>query len=351
MNPDLYRRSKEIAERALELPVTERESFLDEACGEDTVLRREAASWVANCEAPPPLSAGPFGSFDAAPSGAFDLPAGTSLLNRYRIEAKLGEGGMGSVYRATDLRFKNAVAIKQALLATPEWLVAFEREARLLRNLKHRALPRVIDYFDERDAWFLVMDYVPGDDLLKAMRGNGASFRPDQVAEWGEQVLAILEYLHGHEPPIVHRDVKPANLKLTPGGDVILLDFGLAKGSAAQMSQATSGASMPAYSPPYAPLEQVSLQGTNPRSDLYALGATLYHLMTGVLPPKSSARAFASRAGEPDPLRPACEINPKIPKVLSHLLDRAMEVDAARRPRSAAEMRASLREAARFIHP
>jgi eukaryotic-like serine/threonine-protein kinase len=349
VNPELYRRSKEIAERALELPTTERETFLDDECGEDTILRRQTAGWIAHCEASSPIGGSPM-DLDSQLTGAFDLAPDTVLMDRYRIETKLGAGGMGSVYKATDTRFRNAVAIKHALLDSPEWLVAFEREARLLRNLKHRALPRVIDYFAERGAWFLVMDYIPGDDLLKKMRRTGAAFRPDQVAEWGEQVLAILEYLHGHAPPIIHRDIKPGNLKLTPTGEVILLDFGLAKGSATNMSQA-SGGSVQAYTQPYAPFEQVSGQGTDARTDLYSLGATIYHLMTCVLPPRSSVRAFAASVEAPDPLLPARELNPHIPKRLSLLLDRAMSVDAANRPRSAVEMREMLREASRFIHP
>jgi eukaryotic-like serine/threonine-protein kinase len=350
VNPERYRRSKEIAERALEMPPTEREAFLDEACGEDTILRRETAGWIAQCEASSPIGASP-AELDSEVAGAFDLQPGTVLMDRYEVEVKLGMGGMGSVYRARDLRFRNTVAVKHALLDAPEWLVAFEREARLLRNLKHRALPRVIDYFGDGGAWYLVMDFVPGEDLAKTMRRTGSAFRPDQVAEWGEQVLAVLEYLHGHEPPIVHRDIKPGNLKLTPSGEVILLDFGLAKGSAANMSKVTSGGSIPAYTAPYAPFEQVSGQGTDPRADLYSLGATIYHLMTGVLPPRSSVRAFAASVGAPDPMRPARELNPRIPKALSRVLDAAMSTNPSQRPRSAAEMRELLREAARYIHP
>src|SRR5262249_1642922 len=153
---------------------------------------------------------------------------------------------------------------------------------------------------------FLVMAFVAGDDLGDLLVRHGRPFPPDQVLRWGDHLLQILEYLHSQDPPVVHRDIKPQNLKLTPRGDVVLLDFGLAKGLPAQQAD-QPGSSGPAtgsvfgYTRTYAPLEQIRGEGTEPRSDLYSLGATLHHLLTGAFPPDALVRADAVLARQPDP--------------------------------------------------
>jgi serine/threonine protein kinase/Tfp pilus assembly protein PilF len=268
------------------------------------------------------------------------------LAGRYRVKRELGRGGMGAVYEAEDLRFRNRVAVKEAFFGSPELAKAFEREARLLRSLKHQALPRVIDYFREAGSWCLVMDYIPGEDLWASLARRGAPFPFDQLLEWLDQVLDALEYLHGHSPPIVHRDIKPHNLKLTPEGEVFLLDFGLSKGSVAEMSQATGGASVRGYTPHFAPLEQLHNRGTGPASDFYSLAATAYCLLTGKLPPDAGARAAASLAGTADPLRLVSELNSLVPAAVATELHRALRQNPTERPRTAAEFRAALRAAA-----
>lgn len=164
------------------------------------------------------------------------LSPGTVLQDRYTIQRHLASGGMGAVYVATDDRFRNTVAVKQAFFATGDGARAFEREARLLRNLRHPALPGVIDFFEEDGTCYLVMDYVEGDDLsvlLRHRRDSGLGpFPYAAVVAWGDQILDALEFLHRHDPPILHRDVKPQNLKLMTDGQVVLLDFGLSKGAA-----------------------------------------------------------------------------------------------------------------------
>ena len=126
---------------------------------------------------------------------------------------------------------------------------------------------------------------------------------------WADQLLDALDYLHTQDPQIVHRDIKPQNLKLTSRGQIILLDFGLAKGQAGEISRVTTAASIFGYTPNYAPLEQIQGLGTDTRSDLYSLGATLYHLMTGVKPPDALTRAAALVNGQPDPLLKPSEAN------------------------------------------
>ena len=155
------------------------------------------------------------------------LTTDTILQNRYRVVRTLGRGGMGAVYEAFDERLSRKVALKETLVETDQLRRAFEREASLLANLRHPALPKVLDHFREHAQLFLVMEFIPGDDLGGMIEDRGYAFPPDEVLTWGEQLLEALEYLHTQEPPTVHRDIKPQNLKLNPAGHIILLDFGL----------------------------------------------------------------------------------------------------------------------------
>lgn len=269
------------------------------------------------------------------------LVTDTILQNRYRVQRPLGRGGMGAVYEATDLRLSRAVALKETLVETDELRRAFEREARLLANLRHPALPKVLDHFGEGDGLFLVMEFIPGDDLAVMLERRGGPFAPGEVLGFADQLLGALEYLHGLDPPVLHRDIKPSNLKLVSPGHIVLLDFGLAKGSAGQMTRAESK-SLPGYSPNYSPLEQMQGTGTDGRSDLYSLGATLYHLFTGVKPPDSLSRATRVVNGQADPLRPAREINPEVAPSVSAALMRAMALNIDNRPSTASGMRSEL---------
>lgn len=263
------------------------------------------------------------------------------LQNRYRVIRPLGRGGMGAVYEAFDERLSRTVALKETLAETDELRHAFGREARLLANLRHPALPKVLDHFDEAGGLFLVMEFIPGEDLGRQLE-TGRAFAPSEVLAWAEQLLDALEYLHGLRPPVLHRDIKPSNLKLVSPGHVVLLDFGLAKGNAGQMT-ATGGASLLGYSPAYSPLEQMQGTGTDERSDLYSLAATLYHLLTGVSPPDALSRATAVVNGRPDPLRPPHQLNQTVSVPVSAALMRAMALDIESRPRNAQEMREQMR--------
>src|SRR5678815_2827340 len=154
------------------------------------------------------------------------------------------------------------------------------------------------------------MQFIPGDDLSEMMARKRGPFPANQVLTWADQLLDALDYLHTQDPQIIHRDIKPQNLKLTSRGQIILLDFGLAKGQGGGVSVVTTSASIFGYTPNYAPLEQIQGLGTDARSDIYALSATLYHLMTGVKPPDALSRAAALVNGQPDPLQPASVANP-----------------------------------------
>ncbi len=295
------------------------------------------------------------------------LAPNTILQGRYRIIRQLGHGGMGAVYEALNERVSSVVALKETFAETEVERKAFEREAKLLANLEHDAFPRVMDHFFEDGGQYLVMELIRGLDLAELLTLRESPFAPAKVLEWADQLLVALEALHSYSPPIIHRDIKPSNLKLTRQDKIKLLDFGIAKGAAGQMTTLQSDHSMGGHTPHYASLEQtlradrrwrealsvnypeavekIVSFSTDPRSDLYALGATLYHLMTGLIPVDAPTRALSIWSGKPDRLQPAHEVNPQVPSAVSAVLMRAMALERNERPQSAREMRRLLREA------
>ncbi len=270
---------------------------------------------------------------------------GDLLQGRYRVVGLLGRGGMGAVYEAVDERLGNQVALKQCSFDKPEVLRQFEREARLLAGMRHSSVTRVIDHFVENGTAFLVMEYIPGRDLGDLLQA-GEKFEVGRVLGWADELLAALEYLHSRQPPVIHRDIKPQNLKLTPGDEIILLDFGLAKGYTEQSSVKDASRSVYGYTPNYAPLEQIEgTEGTDGRSDLYSLAATIYHLLTATQPSGVLARIGKISDGLPDPLVSPELINPQVPAAVGAVLTRAMAIMRDRRYADATEMRAALRDA------
>jgi Protein kinase domain/Domain of unknown function (DUF4384) len=208
----------------------------------------------------------------------------------------------------------------------------------------------VTDYFAIGDRQFLVMQYIPGMDLEQLLaerreRGQGV-FLTTQVLRWADQLLDALEYLHSQKPPIIHRDIKPQNLKLTPRGEVILLDFGLAKGITNQPAEGGSQ-SIRGYTPNYASLEQIRGTGTDSRSDIYSIGATLYHLLTGQMPQDAMTRIAAMLMGQSDPLPQINELNNEVQPAIAAAIEKAMSPHPDQRYQSAAMMRQALRNASR----
>ena len=217
------------------------------------------------------------------------LPPETDLHGRYTITRKLGQGGMGAVYLAHDRVLDYKVAIKENFDTTPSAQKQFEREARILAPLRHHNLPRVTDYFiADNGRQYLVMDYVQGQDLEKIVADRGPV--PERHAlEWMGQVFDAVQYLHSQQPePVIHRDIKPSNLKQGSDGRIILVDFGIAK-HLQPLQGTVTGAR--AVSPGFSPPEQYSRDvRTDQRSDIYALGATMYFLLSGTPPPESVLR-------------------------------------------------------------
>lgn len=217
------------------------------------------------------------------------LERGTLLINRYRIVEILGQGGMGSVYRAVDENLDIDVAVKDNSFTTEEYARQFRREATILATLRHAGLPRVTDHFVIEDqGQYLVMDYIEGEDLRQRMEREG-TLEDEEVIVIGAAICDALTYLGSRNPPVIHRDIKPGNVKITPSGHIYLVDFGLAK--TMQDGQATTTGAR-AMTPGFSPPEQYGTARTDVRTDIFSLGATLYAALTSVTPEDSLARAM-----------------------------------------------------------
>jgi hypothetical protein len=253
---------------------------------------------------------------------------------------------MGAVYEAVDERLGKTVALKETLSSEPSMRKQFEREARLLAGMQHSALPQVTDHFVEGSRAFLVMQFIGGVDLARIIAQQPGPFPRDQVIAWADQLLDALIYLHSRDRQVIHRDIKPHNLKLTATGQIALLDFGLAKAQASDPS-ITASQAFYGYTRHYAPLEQIQDQRTDPRSDIYALGATLYHLLTGIKPPDAMVRASAVVNAGVDPLKPADQIHAAVGPQITAILNKAMAQKPAERYENATEFREALRQMGR----
>lgn len=252
---------------------------------------------------------------------------------------------MGEVYLAVDQRLGSAVALKRTFFSEDSTLgTAFEREARILARLRHPVLPKVIDHFAENGDQFLVMEHISGDDISKRLEVANKPFPVSWVMFWSDQMLDALAYLHSHEPPIVHRDIKPQNLKLTDDNHIVLLDFGLSKDFDSNSSGLNS-ASVAGYSPHFASMEQIRGTGTDARSDLYSLAATLYQMLTNSVPPDALTRADSMLGGKGDPIRPLNELNPEVSPSISEVILKAVAIRQDERYGTAIEMQKELRRA------
>ncbi len=251
------------------------------------------------------------------------LSTGQILKNRYRIVQMLAVGGYGTVYRAWDLNLNVSCAVKENLDNSPEAQKQFTREAEFLAQLSHPNLPRVTDHFSiSGQGQFLVMDYVAGDDLETIRMRQGGRLPEAQVLTWIEQVCKALIYLHTQTPPIIHRDIKPANIRITPQGQAVLVDFGIARQVAGGKTTVGAKAVTPGYSPP----EQYTGAGTDARSDIYALGTTLYTLLTGIELPESIQRMLAKTG-----TRPPHVLQPDVSQPVSQAILKAINPDPGSR--------------------
>jgi serine/threonine protein kinase/Tol biopolymer transport system component len=262
------------------------------------------------------------------------LERGTLLHKRYRIVEILGQGGMGSVYRAVDENLGVDVALKENLFTTDEYARQFRLEAVILANLRHPNLPRVSDHFVVGEqGQYLVMDFIDGEDLRQRMERVG-TISEEEAVLIGAAICDALNYLHTRKPPILHRDIKPGNVKITPDGHIFLVDFGLAK--VVQGTQATTTGAR-AMTPGYSPPEQYGTARTDPRTDIYSLGSTLYAALTGIIPEDGLARAMDNAQ-----LTPLRKRNSKISRRLAAAIEQSMAIDPADRFQTPEEFKKAL---------
>jgi uncharacterized protein YraI len=306
-----------------------------QTCGKCGTPNRDSAHFCANCAAP--LATGA--------SGVTGLLSTDSILqNRYVIVAKIGQGGMGAVYRAHDLHLPGKEwAIKEL---SPTVIVdplerqnakeALRREFDLLAKLNHTNLPHVADLFEECGNQYLVMDYVQGRTLEETMQQAPGVLSESVVIGWADQLCDVLGYLHRQEPPIIFRDLKPANIILEPGGTLKLIDFGIARFFQPGKTRDTAAYGTMGYAAP----EQFGTGQTDVRSDVYSLGVTLHRLLTRYDPAETPFR-----------LPPARSLNPQVSEETEHVIARATESAPVARYASIAEMKHALHPVAAAPEP
>lgn len=289
----------------------------------------------------------PLGAQMGVIASSFALPAGTTLAKgRYKIERELGAGGFGITYKATDTLLSRPIAIKEFFLSgqcirqgrdviplptlKPQDYQAFRQEfineARILAGIKHINKVEVYDVLEENNTAYMVMEFVDGKTLLKLLEERGGVMDETEAIGYITQVAGALEAVH--KAGYLHRDVKPENIIVTNDGRAVLIDFGAARQFIAQKTKTME----PVLTPGYAPLEQYGTRARfGPPLDIYALGATLYHLLTGEVPVAAPDRAHGVN------LKPPHQRNPRVSRWVSEAVMKAMEIEVAKRPQTVGE--------------
>jgi len=262
------------------------------------------------------------------------LSQGQLISQRYKVTKVLGQGGFGAVYLVEDTRLAGRkVALKETFDTKPDAVRQFQLEAEILARLNHPGLVRVSDRFEERGHQFLVMDFIEGEDLTDAIQRGSAS--REQIIRWMIEVCDAVAYLHSQNPPIIHRDIKPPNIKIRRDGHAVLVDFGIAKlGGAQKLTAMVAKAISSGFSPP----EQYT-GGTDARSDVYALGATLYCALTATVPPEALDLVDQSAV-----LVCPSQINPRLTPAIDQVILKAMSLNTLARYPTAREMMQALQQ-------
>jgi branched-chain amino acid transport system substrate-binding protein len=259
---------------------------------------------------------------------------GELLYSRYRVQKLLGQGGFGAVYRAWDIHTNLPCAVKQNRESVHYPAHQFSQEANLLAKLHNPHLPRVTDHFTlPGQGQYLVMEYVEGEDLEYKLEKARHPLPEARVLDWADQILDAITYLHSQAPPIIHCDIKPSNIRITPQGLAVLVDFGLAR-IFDPTNKNTDG--IRAVTTGYSPIEQYSSGWIDARTDIYALGATLYTLLTGQVVHESVLRYIV------DPVKPPSQLNPGLSESTSFAIQRAISIDPRQRWQTAADFKAAL---------
>ncbi|HEY6286561.1 MAG TPA: WD40 repeat domain-containing serine/threonine-protein kinase [Ktedonobacteraceae bacterium] len=261
------------------------------------------------------------------------------LEGRYRILNQVGTGGFGAVYKAEDIQRNNRlVAVKEIGLGglTSQQIIeatdVFNREVMLLSDLKHPHIPRIYGQFTDPEHWYVVMDFIEGETLEEyRIKAPGACLPLMQVVDLGIQLCSVLDYLHNHQPPIIFRDVKPTNIMLAPGGNLYLIDFGIARYFKPGKTKDTTALGSPGFAAP----EQYGKAQTTPQSDIYGLGATLYQLLIGIDPSVTPFHFVSLHV-----------LDRTIPIELDTVVMRMLEVDVGKRPATMADVKKELQRIA-----
>jgi eukaryotic-like serine/threonine-protein kinase len=259
------------------------------------------------------------------------LPIGTVVRERYQVEEILGKGGFGAVYLVRDMRVHgNRFALKELVDTSKKERVRFAFECEVLKRLDHPSLPRVYRVFedDANSRAYMLMDYIEGSNLEKLRRKQSEKrFSVPQALQIMAPVISAVAYLHSQRPPIIHRDIKPANIIMPSIDDrAMLVDFGIAK----EYDPESTTTAIRRCSPGYGAPEQY-MKGTNTRTDIYGLGATIYTLLTGVVPADAFYRMTQIGGHGVDPLEPATHYASSIPRSVSDVIQRAMSINASDR--------------------
>ena len=277
------------------------------------------------------------------------ISIGNTLKKRYLIQDSIGKGGMGSIWLAADNRLEGRVCAVKEIVRDQDATVnyhqqarsQFHREASILARLDHPNLPKVSDYFTDKDTDVLIMDFVDGEDLRQKIETQepGTFLEEIEILEWTHQILEALEYLHLQDPPIVHRDIKPSNIKVTTAGHIKLVDFGLVKVMTPEERTVTIVQGRGTIH--YTPIEQYGGDAghTDLRSDIYSLGCTLYHLLTNQPPPEAKVRFLRS-----DSMTPIRTINPNVSPRTERATHWALSLHPEDRPETTNAFRSALFE-------
>src|SRR5687768_4753119 len=270
------------------------------------------------------------------------LEAGALLVERYSIVKRIGGGGMGSVYLAKDKRLADAYRAVKEMIGTfndeaqrKKVIEDFERESQLLASLDHPAIPTIYDYFHTNGCYYLVMKFIAGGDLSGRLKAAAEGYVDEKtVVEWGIQTADVLSYLHQRKPePIIYRDMKPANIMIDERDRIVLVDFGIARFVSSKQKNVTAIGTM-GYAPP-----ELFAGKVEPRSDIYSLGATMFHLLTGRDPQDNPLLMFDFNRNP----RPR-QINPKLTPEIDAILAKSVEHKPANRYASCEEMKNVLEE-------
>jgi serine/threonine protein kinase len=356
MTPERWQMVRGILQSAIELPAEKRDAYLDRECASDPSLRRDVDEYLSiEGKLDPEFLEKPAAEQVARPSTAAGdtiLPAGTRL-GPYEVQALIGAGGMGEVYRGRDTRLNRIVAIKvipRSLSTDPARAQRFEREARAIAALQHPNICTLHDVGHQEGMQFLVMEYLEGETLVRRL-GKGR-LALDLTLRYGIEVADALDA--AHHKGIVHRDLKPGNIFLTTHGEAKVLDFGLAKldepepaiNTSAETATSEKVLTTPGVAmgtAPYMSPEQARGEDLDARSDIFSLGAVLYEMATGKMAFHGKTTAMVHKAIlDATPLPPS-KVVPSLPQHLDQIVDKALEKDRDLRYQSAADLRADLR--------